>query len=509
MSVDESTAEGAQRYQDFILERELAEVYLLLDNLSGSATKNLGELSADAPKLTVRGHPTSDWIAAVCKIGWPPANTPQDEAEDIANLIRVRDYLNRRAAPANGSTIAFTLLVGGEGKERAKDKAAKDKESAKDKGGEGEESGPKAGGASDAGLHRPGPMGALMGGEGGPSRVELADRAFPHLQTRVTSFRIVLGCIAGLLLAVLVGTCLLSWDTANGNALLAQATTAAADRATILDQIDNASGTDQDDSAKSAGSDARSETASDAGASAGGAAANAEAAKKPAKPTVVRYCDRPKLLKAAADPKTAPYDQFDSPAQARLCDDLHLKEAALDAAGANLSGWLSRWSLLAPAAAPPPICPDPTNCARFQADAQRAGDAQRASGLLGVLSGGVLPFFYGLLGAGAAVVRDLASKLRNWQLAPRDDLISVIQLALGAVLGACIGLFVTPAGAAGVAAGTGSGAAANQGLLGPVHLSAAALCFIAGFFVEGVFRALEGLMTRVFDLADTTPKPQR
>jgi hypothetical protein len=211
----------------------------------------------------------------------------------------------------------------------------------------------------------------------------------------------------------------------------------------------------------------------------------------------VRYCDQPAYLRASRASDANGVDVFASPTQAKLCDDLDRKNAEVAAASANLKRWVNQWQwrLLLPAAG---AAPGPCD-----ADCQtRAGyaDSQFASSLLGVLSGAVLPFLYGLLGAGAAVVRSLAAKLREWQLDPRDLLISFIQLALGAVLGACIGLFVTPAGAAGVASDTGSGAAASQGLLGPVHLSAAALCFIAGFFVEGVFKALEGLMNRVFGL---------
>jgi hypothetical protein len=55
------------------------------------------------------------------------------------------------------------------------------------------------------------------------------------------------------------------------------------------------------------------------------------------------------------------------------------------------------------------------------------------------------------------------------------------------VIGACIGLFATP-----------QGAQPGSGLLSGVPLTASALCFIAGFGVEHVFLALQGLMIRVF-----------
>jgi hypothetical protein len=115
-----------------------------------------------------------------------------------------------------------------------------------------------------------------------------------------------------------------------------------------------------------------------------------------------------------------------------------------------------------------------------------------------VLGGAVLPIFYGLLGASASVVRQLSQRIRDSLLAPRHLMLSLVQLTLGAVIGGCIGLFVTPSGAPSSAA---------PGLLGSVPLSASALCFIAGFGVEGVFQALESLIRRVFNLPDPNAKP--
>jgi hypothetical protein len=74
-----------------------------------------------------------------------------------------------------------------------------------------------------------------------------------------------------------------------------------------------------------------------------------------------------------------------------------------------------------------------------------------------------------------------------------------VQLVLGAVIGGCIGLFVTPAGG-------GAGAGGTPGLFGSVPLAPSALCFIAGFGVEGVFIALETLIVRIFNINDPAHK---
>jgi hypothetical protein len=113
---------------------------------------------------------------------------------------------------------------------------------------------------------------------------------------------------------------------------------------------------------------------------------------------------------------------------------------------------------------------------------------------LGVLTGVILPVFYGLLGAGASVLRNISAKMRDSTLTPRTFHLAYVQLALGAVIGACIGLFATP---------NGSTPPSSSGLLSTVPLSASALCFVAGYGVEGVFQALESLVKRVFN-ADTT-----
>ena len=115
-----------------------------------------------------------------------------------------------------------------------------------------------------------------------------------------------------------------------------------------------------------------------------------------------------------------------------------------------------------------------------------------------MLINSILPFLYGILGAGAAVVRDLWAKTRESLLSPRDSTLAFGQLALGAITGACIGLFVSP--------GT---AASSEGVLGNLALTASALSFVAGFGVEGAFLALESLVRRVFNLSAPTDARSR
>ncbi len=84
--------------------------------------------------------------------------------------------------------------------------------------------------------------------------------------------------------------------------------------------------------------------------------------------------------------------------------------------------------------------------------------------------------------------------MRDSLLTPRDLRLAWGQLALGAVIGTCIGLFITP--------GAGSVQDGAALFYGPVALSASALSFIAGFGVEGVFQSMESLIRRVFNVRD-------
>jgi len=114
---------------------------------------------------------------------------------------------------------------------------------------------------------------------------------------------------------------------------------------------------------------------------------------------------------------------------------------------------------------------------------------QWSANLLAVLGNYVLPMMYGLLGAAAAAMMNVNQKIRSSRLSPRDRRMSQVQLVLGIITGACIGLFLTPSG-------VGSSTVPLSG--GGVALSASALSFLAGFGVEGVFKMLQNILVTVF-----------
>jgi hypothetical protein len=247
--------------------------------------------------------------------------------------------------------------------------------------------------------------------------MSLARLAYPGLARRAAHFRRDIKIIISLLFLWLIFTCLLSWNIAAGQAILARLDAVETARITFLKSI----------------------------------------ADKSLDPAVVRCSsEAPKAPENLTASQRRLYDDFiDS------CRDYEPNRNAL-------ADWLAfPWRLVHPV---------------------NQIHEQWATILVQVLATSVLPLCYGLLGAGVAVVRNIWSKMRDSLLSPRDFTLSLGQMAQGAVVGACIGLFITP-----------------SGVVSPVTLTPSALSFIAGFGVEGVFVMLESLIKRVFNIPEQKP----
>jgi hypothetical protein len=116
---------------------------------------------------------------------------------------------------------------------------------------------------------------------------------------------------------------------------------------------------------------------------------------------------------------------------------------------------------------------------------------QLAAARIGVIGNYILPVLYGTIGSLGFILRQFNSRLAGRLLTSRESRASRIRLMLGAVSGACIGLFFN--NSAGAAQVTGIGGAA-------VTLSASAIAFLAGYGVEAVFKTLDALLNHVFVL---------
>jgi hypothetical protein len=511
----------------FILQRELAEVHLLLDNVSANPNAAVGE----QPLVTGSAEDLpSGWIEKVCDITWPPSGNTDERAEDAALLIKAKDHLNRLSYPASGFTIAFTTLVTQGDISRtaalAAERAARSEKT-----------------LSPAAANAPPPGAAAAEtapGDDGytPTRHSLAETAYPDLVPKAESFGLWMRWISGALLAVLVTTCVLSWYEAWGNAQLAelkslnQAITdldttianAQAEREKATNQQGRDAGGSQPQTGQSNGSNAPAPAGS-GGGSGTQPQANSQGAPNPA-PTggatpPVPPSTQPNAIGLAAPELFVGYCNrpYKAVAQAVACETrterFHQRE--------RVKWRLERWTCWL--CGPDPAKYDEPSDAEISADlastnpdvkkkaewdaniakAHRAREKQRAwdnkeglkedaparaSTLANILGSAVLPFLYGLLGAAAAVIRSLSKKIRGSLLSPRDLTLSLQQLALGAVTGACIGLFI----------GHPGDGDAGDTLLGPVALSGPAISFVAGFGVEAVFQALEELIKRIFNV---------
>jgi hypothetical protein len=482
-----SRRRGSRDPKVFVLDRELSEVHLLLDNVSANPSTTLAERLASTQGF--EDDLPDDWIEQVCRISWPPDGTDDDKAEDAALLIKAKDRLNRLSYPASGSTIAFTLLV-----------TQHDTRSQ--------------------------PWLRLGGGGGGeeasPTRNSLAQTAYPDLMPKAVRFRTGMRTISIALVVALFVTCLLSWYVAYGNSALAEYASAQTVYVAANKRVNDAEGTEDDPvagdgAAAATGVGAAKDLSGDAAASTpstsvpGGAAApGVGAAKDPSGEAAA-----PARSTSVPGGKFLPYCErgVSSAAQAQACTARAEAETDLKRVKRRLAGWVclvtfscvkdlsSYEDLVSPRLAKDAEpTPDQAKLLMQIRRGQRAGLANdelianapsRAAALANIMATAVLPFLYGLLGAGAAIIRSLSRKIRASLLSPRDLHLSFQQLALGAVVGACIGLFIAAPG------GPGEG----ESLLGPVTLSASAISFVAGFGVDSVFEALETLIKRIFNVA--------
>jgi hypothetical protein len=114
---------------------------------------------------------------------------------------------------------------------------------------------------------------------------------------------------------------------------------------------------------------------------------------------------------------------------------------------------------------------------------------QSAEAVLSAFMTYILPMMFGLLGTMIGAFRAIQAKVRDSELAPRDYALTVLGLPLGAVAGVAVGLFFSPS----TVPMPGSGATA-----GVLSLTAAGLGFLGGYGSQTFFRFIDDLIARVF-----------
>lgn len=292
-----------------------------------------------------------------------------------------------------------------------------------------------------------------------PSRSSLAANAYPDLIPKARHFRRIIWWLSLFLTIWLVMTCVLSWYVAYGNSALNQLAAADTTYDLSVKKVEDTEVPPKPDSVAQGATKASTLPP-----------ATATVAILPAESLCSKARDNLKLSTVSAV-------VYGSVTQLQACEALEEAHDARKAACVQLTTWLWPWT---------------SSCGPDD----KTDYAPRAAARASIWGNGVLPVFYGILGAGAAIVRSLSRKMKYSLLTPRDLNISLQQLALGAVTGACIVLFFALP-----AAGT---AGTN---LGPVALTSSGISFIAGFGVDAVFTMLEGIITRIFNIAPSAGPP--
>jgi hypothetical protein len=286
-----------------------------------------------------------------------------------------------------------------------------------------------------------------------PSRSSLACDAYPDLVDRARHFRTMMTRVVWFAFFALIATLIISWYLAIGNAALADFGTA---RAALT---------------KAEGRVSEAQEAYFSGLTPAAVQNNRSPQPPPAPPTQPQ---------ANANTPAIPATFYVAPCASLLRDGVYPSAALRDACGIreeqsrifiSTRQGLTRWV--------------------------NGSSPEAAAWWANLLGGAVLPVLYGFLGAIAAVVRTWSRKIKASLLSPRDLQLSLQQLALGGLIGACISLFIAAPGAGD----------ADSTLLGPVALSSAAISFVAGFGVDSVFQTIEALISRIFNIAPAGSAP--
>lgn len=378
---------GEQEIDKIIFKRDLDEVHLLVDFVSGRADKGFSDLRVDVNdpgKPPLVGYQI---VHELTGIRYPPPLEPKTKSQQAAFLLAAKDALNSLADPARGMTVAYTAMFVGFAQ-----------------------------------------TGANL------SSVALAEEAYPHLKRHAKVFRRFYSGALVFSFIWLVLTAFTYWDIASGRDLMLRADRIAQGRSELVK----------------------------------------------AAPTILipETCALPKQENlAACDQKK----QLDN-------DEITLKKdigSLRNSEGMPILSYAHtlHWGFLVSG------IPSTTNNL----------DIASVRSVLAVFGTYILPMMFGLVGTMIGALRAIQGKVRDSLLAPRDLVLSLIGLPMGAVAGVAVGLFFSPT--------DGSQTIA----LGAAHvtLTVSGVGFLAGYGSESFFRMLDGVMDRVFSSAAAVATPNR
>jgi len=459
--------------------RDLSEVHMLIDFVSGRSDKSLAGLngaeSHDAAGKPMNPMTAQEIVEEICKISYPPTGGLEANAEQAAFMLVVKDRLNYLAAPARGLTVAFTSMFSGVALDLHPLPAwrfwAKRKKA-----------------AAAAALTALGPT-----PPGTPDRPPLAplgqrkehfysaQTAFPNLERPARRFRRFYDGLPAATIVLILFIAYINWDISVISGILQQISAAQGSYTSLFDSKQSFLPT--------------SAACSPGPTPTKAAPAPTKTAPAPAPPTRAR---RPGA-KAAAKPAAAPAaPPALTDAQRISCAEAEAALMRLAAARANLQTVMRPGIHLHPVALSMELME-----LTLDGPPQHAGSRPTASNplqpsrledftidVLGAFNTIIIPTAFGLLGTLAGLMRTITLKMRESILAPRDVIISKIGIGLGMSAGLAVGLFMNGARSPG----------------STITLTAAGLSFLAGFGAEAFFTFLDLAISRLFTVGQA-PAP--
>jgi hypothetical protein len=442
--------------------RDLSEVHLLIDFVSGRTDKSLDSLEgvngvasrgAGAPRMSPQ-----DVVEEICKISYPPTGTLEANAEQAAFMLVVKDKLNFLARPAKGLTVAFTSMFAGVSlKFERKPRSAWNWLLAQ--------------------LLRPPwcwenfARAALdprqANGEASRRQIFYAREAYPNLEYHARRFRSFYDRlpIYALICATLIAY--INWDISVASSNIKHIADARADYNVLFSEKQNflptrpACAVYEQGASPTDGADRGSQTVADGQAA---------------------------VRRVACDRANSEFRQLRAGRNA-LSDTTQygfiLRPVALAIRMYGATMTAKPWDERNPCGTRQAGCPG--------ALAQRYVEPSTLETMtVDVINGYntiVIPTIFGLLGTLTGLMRSITTKVRESTLAPRDHMVSRVGMPLGMSAGLAVGLFFNRADTSGAIA---------QTLGNNISVSAAGLSFLAGFGAEAFFTFLDGLLVRLF-----------
>jgi len=452
---------------ELIFKRDLDEVYLLIDFVSGRADRSLSTLSMPHPTTPDKTMTSSEIIEAISKMRYPPPEgTPAINAQNAAILLQAKDKLSALAAPARGVTIAYTTMfidaeAGGSIVSRAMLRFFSRRPT------------PDRPNEITPSLTADGPIRRANHGGYHDTRIDLAHKTFPGLRDHARKFRLWRDALAFFTIIWLFLTGLAYWDAGLGRSALERLDQ---DWKTTVEELKD------NPSLIHCGPDASPlETNADLGSKTDAALQTQFACR--------RYNYQTWLGESAGQQVQRVF----------VCDGWLTKALHVWCWHWLLSGSYGIYESIDKTTAKQggPSRDKNIESASKQSNSENISDYakvnavawQNATSILTVFTTYMLPMMFGLLGTLIGAFRAILNKIADSELAPRDLVRMQIGIPTGLVAGIAVGLFLSPASVP--LQGTG-------GVSGQLTLTASALGFLAGYASHSFFRFLDNIMATVF-----------